>query len=308
MSVLDGLQSALNPHGHDSAIIAEIAWVLFAGASVIFLAVMAIAAYALLARRERAARLGSAAFVIWGGVVFPGVTLAALLVYSLVRANDLSVFGDGPLQVEVTGEQWWWRVHYLADGGGVDFATANEIHVPVGEPVDLRLRSADVIHSFWVPALAGKLDMLPGRETTMRIVATRAGTYRGQCAEYCGGPHTHMAFVVVAQEPEAYREWARAQRRDAAVAAGDRRAVEILESRCGACHAIRGTRAAGTRGPDLTHLATRSTLGAGRLPMNAGSVAGWIAGNQGLKPGNLMPEFRELEGEDLRAVAAFLAR
>jgi cytochrome c oxidase subunit 2 len=307
MSVLDGFQSALNPHGHDSAIIAEIAWVLFAGGGVIFVAVMAMAAYALFARRERAARLGTHAAVVGGGIVFPAVTLAALLLYSLVRANDLSTFGAGRLQVEVTGEQWWWRVHYLTGDGRVDFATANEIHVPVGEPVDLRLKSADVIHSFWVPALAGKLDMLPGRENTMRIVATRPGTFRGQCAEYCGGPHSHMAFVVVAHEPEAYREWARSQRRDAAPAPGHRRAVEILEAQCAACHAIRGTRAAGTRGPDLTHLGTRQTIGAGRLPMNAGTIAGWIAGSQKLKPGNLMPEFRELPGEDLRAVAEYLA-
>src|SRR5688572_22481078 len=148
----------LNPKGHDAGIIAEITWVLVAGGAIVFAITMAFAAWAVFAPRDRAARLGGRALVVGGGIVFPTVTLAALLVYGFVRAGDLQVARGDALRIEVTGEQWWWRVHYL-QGERTDFATANEIRIPAGRPVDLVLKSADVIHSFWVPNLAGKLDM-----------------------------------------------------------------------------------------------------------------------------------------------------
>jgi cytochrome c oxidase subunit 2 len=243
--------------------------------------------------------------VIGGGIVFPTVTLAALLVYSLWRATALATAGDGPaLRIEVTGEQWWWRVHYLDAAGRIDFATANEIHIPAGRPVDLVLRSADVIHSFWIPALAGKLDVIPGRENRMRISAFTAGRFRGQCAEYCGGPHGWMAFFVVAHEPAAFEAWAGAQRAPAQAPLLPGRA--LFESHCAACHAVRGTAAAGTRAPDLTHYASRATLGAGRLPLNQGTTMAWIATNQHLKPGNLMPEFRHFTSAELQQVGEYL--
>jgi cytochrome c oxidase subunit II len=303
--ILDGIQSALNPRGPDAALIAEMAWVLIVGAALVFAATMAVAAYAIFARRERAARLSPRALIVGGGIAFPTVTLAALLVYSLVRASDLSVAGEGALRIEVTGEQWWWRVHYLDESGRVDFATANEIHIPAGRPVDLTLRAADVIHSFWVPNLAGKLDMIPGRANRMRLTAAAPGTYRGQCAEYCGGPHGFMAFLVIAQAPEDFAAWAARQREPAAPAGGHAGAAPFA-AHCAACHAVRGTAAQGGRGPDLTHVGSRSTLGAGRLPLNAGTLAAWIASSQQLKPGNLMPQFEHFPEEELRALAGYL--
>jgi cytochrome c oxidase subunit II len=303
--VLDGIQSVLNPQAPDAAIIAEMAWVLIAGGAVVFAIVMALAAYAVFARRQHARRLSERALIVGGGIVFPTVTLAALLLYSLLRASSLAVAGDGALRIEVIGEQWWWRVHYLDARGHVDFATANEIRIPAGRPVDLQLRSADVLHSFWVPALAGKLDMIPGRTNRMRIAAPAPGRFRGQCAEYCGGPHALMAFFVVAAPEEEFAAWA-ARQREPAAAARSAPGASLFEADCGACHAVRGTPAAGTRGPDLTHVAGRLTLGAGRVPLNADTLAEWIVANQRLKPGNLMPQFEHYSREELQALAAYL--
>jgi cytochrome c oxidase subunit 2 len=291
------MQSVLNPQGPDAAIIAEISWVLFGGGAVIFTAVMALAAYALLGRIRG---VPEKLLIVGGGIVFPLVTLSALLVYSLVRAAALHPTDSAPLRIEVVGEQWWWRVHYFDAEGRRDFATANEIRVPVGRAVELELKSADVIHSFWVPVLAGKLDMIPGRTNVLRVRADRAGEFRGQCAEYCGGPHALMALYVVAEEPEQFQRWVANQRKPST-------ANNLLfTSQCGACHTVRGTAAVGTRGPDLTHVGSRLTIGAGLLPNNAGALAGWIASSQHLKPGNLMPSFEAFSGEELRGLAAYL--
>lgn len=292
--LLEGIQSALNPQGPDAALTAEISWALFAGAAVIFVGVMALAAFAVFARRENASRLSPRLLVVGGGIVFPAVTLFALLVYSLARAGALHPVEVNALRIEVIGEQWWWRVRYP------EFETANEIRVPVGRPVELVLRSADVIHSFWVPVLAGKLDMIPGRTTRLRVKAGRPGEFRGQCAEYCGGPHALMALFVVAQEPGEFEQWAAAQRAPAA------QSHPSFLKNCSTCHTVRGTPATGVLGPDLTHVGSRLTIGAGLLPANAGTFAGWIASNQHLKPGNLMPAFQHFSGEDLRALAGYL--
>ncbi len=296
----DGIQSTLNPQGPDAAIIAEMSWVLFAGASVIFVAVMAIAAYAVFASRERAQRLSPRLLVVGGGIVFPVVTLFALLVYSLARAGSLHPVEDDALRIEVVGEQWWWRVHYLDAEGRRDFATANEIRVPAGRPVELLLRSGDVVHSFWVPVLAGKLDMIPGRTNRLRVRAAQPGEFRGQCAEYCGGPHAFMALYFVAEEPVRFEKWRDAQRRPAA------QENELFIANCAGCHTVRGTPAAGLLGPDLTHVGSRLSIGAGMLPTNEGALAGWIASSQHLKPGNLMPSFQHFSGEELRSLAAYL--
>ena len=286
------MQSILNAHGPDAAIIAEMSWVLIIGALAIFVAVMAIAAYAVFGARR--SLLSSPTLIVGGGIVFPVVTLSALLVYSLVRASALHPEAPGALRIEVVGEQWWWRVRYP------DFETANEIRIPVGRPVLLELKSADVIHSFWVPALAGKLDMIPGKTNRLRVRADRAGEFRGQCAEYCGGPHAQMALYVVAVPQDDFARWADAQRRPAETA------NPLFTSHCGACHTVRGTAAAGARGPDLTHVGGRLSIGAGILPNNAGSLAGWIASSQHLKPGNLMPSFEDFSGAQLRELAAYL--
>jgi cytochrome c oxidase subunit 2 len=296
MPELQGVQSVLAAAGPEANILAEMGWVLVIGAALIFAVVMALTAWALAGRR----RLREDAFIVGGGIVFPAVTLAILLVYTLVRGEQIQAPAEGALRIEVTGEQWWWRVRYLDSRGEADFETANEVRIPAGKPVLLELKSADVIHSFWVPALAGKLDMIPGRTNRLRLLAARPGEYRGQCAEYCGGPHALMAFFVVAQEEQAFEDWLRLQRRDA------ERQDPLFNGHCGGCHTVRGTPAAGKLGPDLTHVASRKTIGAALLPMNQGAIAGWIASSQHLKPGNLMPSFDRFSGEELRVIAGYV--
>lgn len=217
--------------------------------------------------------------------------------------------GDDALVLRVKGYQWWWEVAYTDPDPSRTFLTANEIHIPIGRPVRIELVGADVIHSFWVPSLAGKQDMIPGRANEIAFTATRPGTYRGQCAEFCGLQHAHMAFLVVADEPEAFETWRREQIAEAAAPADEeaRAGQAIVTSRqCGACHAIRGTPAAGTVAPDLTHVASRRTLAAGLLPTTRGSLAAWIADPQTLKPGSNMP-LVPLSPTELRAVTAYLA-
>lgn len=306
MSVLEGPQSALAPAGPHAQEIARTAWMLFGGAAAIFVLVLALAALAIL-RRPR--WLSSRSTVVVGGVVFPLVVLGALLVDTLQGPPHLWASTMRPaLVVDVVGEQWWWRIAYLDDRGEPDFVTANEIRMPVGAPVELRLRSADVLHSFWVPPLAGKLDMIPGRSNRLVLVAEREGSWRGQCAEYCGSAHAKMALHVIALPRAEFERWRDGQRADAD-AADEAHATgrALFEANCAVCHAVRGTGAAGARGPDLTHVASRSSIGGGILPNDAASLERWIASNQRIKPGNLMPEFSHFTREELRAVTAYLA-
>lgn len=245
--------------------------------------------------------------IIWiGGFVFPVVVLTGLLVWGLGLASKLSDPPDtGDMRVRVTGEMWWWRVTYL---DGAPFVDANELHIPAGQPVVVELESADVIHSFWIPRLAGKMDMIPGRRNRIRIQADEPGIYGGQCAEYCGGPHALMGFVVVAHEPRDFARW-RASRRPAPPPADPlaRRGLHLFEtSGCGACHRVGGTAAHGLAGPDLTHVGSRRSLGAGILPNNRGTLAGWVADSQTIKPGNRMPAYKFYSGEDLQAISAYL--
>lgn len=296
------MQSALTPRGPAAEQIASIAWVLFIGGGALFVLVMALAAWALWVRPERRAWLAQKAFVVVSGIVLPVVLLSALLAY-VFASGALTHRTDEPaaLRIEVTGEQWWWRVRYLDASGHADFDTANEIRIPAGQSVELSLASADVIHSFWVPSLAGKVDMVPGRSNRLRLIAGAPGVFRGQCAEYCGGPHAQMALYVVAEGPERFAAWREAQKRPA------KGSSSLFLARCAVCHTVRGTQAAGRRGPDLTHFASRRSIGAGVLPNTQSAVADWIVASQHLKPGNLMPEFRDLEAEELRALAAYLA-
>ncbi|HYG86636.1 MAG TPA: cytochrome c oxidase subunit II [Azospirillum sp.] len=303
LAACEGPQSALRPGGRTAEDIFGLSLVLFIGAGLIFAGVMALALYAVLARPERFP--GARAWVVGGGVVFPVVALTALQVHEFAVARRLSAAG-GPetLRVEVTGFMWWWEVRYP---GGI--RTANQIVIPAGRPVEFVVATADVIHSFWIPGLGGKIDMIPGHENRLTILADTLGVYRGQCAEYCGAQHALMAFDVAVEAPERFDAWLAAQGRpaaepaDAFLAAG-RDAFLMLG--CGACHAVRGTPAAGTIGPDLTHVGSRPTLAAGTLPNSVGTLAGWIAGAQHLKPENRMPSFNIVDGETLRALAGWL--
>ena len=258
----------------------------------------------MVARHERGPYLG----VIWG-VAVSVVLLLVMTVASVVTDRALARLSlVDALHIEVTAHQWWWELQYGGSPDSARFTTANELHVPVGRPVVLTLKADDVIHSFWVPSLAGKKDLIPGRTTTLHLRADRAGRYRCQCAEFCGFEHAFMAFEVIADTPEQYDAWVAGQRRPAAdpADATTRRGQEVfLRSSCVLCHAIEGTTAAARKAPDLTHVGARTTLAAGTLPNGTSEMQRWIADPQRLKPGVNMPA-STLSGADLGALAAYL--
>jgi cytochrome c oxidase subunit 2 len=307
-SALMWIQSALVPHGPNAGAVATLSWVMFIGAALILVFVAVLAALAIALPPERRRWMTRRSFIIGWGIVFPAVTLTVLLVFGLAITRDL--LGAGRiLRIEVVGEQFWWRVHYLDRRGDTQIASANEIRIPVGQPVEFRLRSNDVIHSFWVPSLAGKLDMIPGRTNVIRFSADRPGIYRGQCAEFCGAQHALMAFYVVAMPLDEFEAWYAAEARPAmepAIALLAEGRDLFHRNGCGACHVVRGTPADGLLGPDLTHVGGRLSIAAGTFPTTVGTLAGWISSSQHLKPGNLMPSFGNLEGRELRAIAAYL--
>jgi cytochrome c oxidase subunit 2 len=241
-----------------------------------------------------------------------GVSIALLLVLivaSVLTDRALARMSlANAVNIDVTGHQWWWELNYRGDQPSDTFTTANELHVPVGRPVLLRLNGADVIHTFWVPSLSGKKDLIPGRTTTLQFRADHAGRYRGQCAEFCGLQHAFMAFEVVAEPPDRYDAWVAAQRQPAPepTDATLRRGQEVfLGSACIMCHAIGGTIAGGRNAPDLTHIGGRTTLAAGTLPNRPAEMARWIADPQQFKPGANMPA-TQLSSDDMNALVAYL--
>ena len=242
-------------------------------------------------------------FVVLSGIVVTGAVLAVTFVVSLFVLDDLAASDDPDLTIEVVARDWWWEVRY--PGGAV---TANEIQIPVGEQVDVRLPTADVIHSFWVPELQVKEDHIPGMDNELRLEADRAGRYRGQCAEFCGLQHAHMRFYVEAQSPDDFEDWLADQARPARQprTAAARRGLETFEgASCAGCHTVRGTSADGDLGPDLTHLADRRTIGAGLMRLTSDHLADFIADPQDDKPGASMPP-TELTPAEVRAVTAYL--
>jgi cytochrome c oxidase subunit 2 len=205
--------------------------------------------------------------------------------------------------IEITARQWWWQAHYLSNDSARDFVTADEIHIPAGQPVRLRLIGGDVIHSFWVPQLAGKMDTIPGQTNETWLEAAAPGTYRGQCTEYCGVQHAHMGLVVVADTPADFRKWWDHQ---LDMPASDNvPGQDVFESHCGGCHTVRGTDAAGSLGPDLSHLMQRTTLASVSLPNDHASLARWISDPQAVKPGSQMPA-PQLSGSELAQVQSYL--
>jgi cytochrome c oxidase subunit 2 len=264
----------------------------------------------------------SVVMIVAGGVIFPLIVLSVLWVLTLQSMAANSEPDRPPaFTVDVVGLQWWWEVRYPEFGG---FATANEVHIPAGRPVRLRLTTKDVIHSFWVPQVMGKMDMIPGKVNETWMQAHRPGVYRGQCAEYCGSQHANMALYVVVHPPAEFETWLARERAPAArPTAGDALQGQqvFLSSPCVACHTIRGVSQAtplGTefefgqnqpftaiRGPDLTHFGGRLSIGAGAVPNTAGNLGGWISDSQAFKPGNRMPPI-PLSGPDLQALIAYL--
>jgi len=242
------------------------------------------------------------------GVAVSAVPLVIALVWTLLTLS--AVAGPPPhpaLILEVTGHQWWWEVRYDADRPSDTFTTANEIHIPVGVPVLVRLHGGDVIHSFWVPKLTGKTDTIPGQTNVSWLQADQPGVYRGQCGEFCGFQHAHMAFDVIAEPPADFARWQAGQRQGAPAPARPEevRGLALVEYRCGLCHQVRGTDAGAVSGPDLTHLMSRRMLAAGTLANNPGNLVGWMQDPQGIKPGTQMPE-QYLSSRQLSDVLAYL--
>jgi cytochrome c oxidase subunit 2 len=308
LAACDGPQSALDPAGREAEATFELFVAMGVAALIIWAGVVALAIYAPRARTAAGPRAHTA-IIVGGGVVLPVVVLTAHLVYGLGHLPGiLARAPEGRTAIEVTGAQWWWRVRYLVPGRE-PIELANEIWLPVGRRIDVRLLSRDVIHSFWIPPLAGKLDATPGRANILSLQPTATGTYRGACAEYCGASHARMNLIVRVVEPDQFDAWLSAQAQPAAAAAdADAQQGEraFLERGCTACHTIRGTPAQGRVGPDLTHVGTRQTLAAGLLPMNAAEMRRWISTTRLLKPSAHMPPFASLGDEELAALTTYL--
>ncbi len=301
------LQSVLHPAGPDAEILAQFAWVLFAGAALIFGAVMALT---MLGLRKRQREVKPMHWILGLGVAFPVTVLSVLLAWSTWRSGQLAAqHSRQTLQIAVVAKMWWWEVRYRDPVSGRDIVSANEIHIPAGQTVYLGISTSDVLHSLWVPALNGKMDAIPGRVTGLTLNAARAGVYRGQCAEYCGEQHARMALHVVAHEPGQFQTWlARESRAAAAPSAGllERGREAFLARGCVACHTIRGVGGTSQLGPDLTHVGSRLHIAAGTLRNHRGTLGGWIADPQSIKPGARMPAASGMDGETLRALATYL--
>ena len=300
----------LAPHSTQADQTKFLFWLMIGIASGVFVVYIGLLFYAMFRRSTQPSRFerspaSAISFVLIAGALIPLMLLIVVFTYSIrgLAAEQLSS-GD-PIDIQVVGHQYWWEVKYPGANG---FATANEIHIPVGREVVFHVTAADVIHSFWVPQLAGKIDAIPGQDNTLKVKATSAGSYLGHCAEFCGDQHAHMQFLVVAEPDSDYNAWVQGQQAHAATPNSDealRGQQVFLGSACVYCHAVRGTNASGTLGPDLTHLASRSQLAAGTIPNNIGGLAGWITNPQSIKPGVLMPP-TQLSSEDLQSLLAYL--
>ncbi|ABE36005.1 cytochrome c oxidase subunit II [Paraburkholderia xenovorans] len=248
---------------------------------------------------------------IYIGTGVSSIVLLAILVYVLITLESVASPAAHPqLTLTVTAYDWWWKVDYADDPDPLrNFSTANEIHIPVGQPVKILLKSADVVHAFWVPQLAGKTQTIPGQTNEQWIQADQPGIFRGQCSQFCGAQHAHMAFEVVAQSPADFAAWRAAQGRTAGGSAGDAAVAagrHLFAERCAGCHTIRGSDAAGLQAPDLTHLLSRRTLAAGALTNTPEHLLDWIEHAQRIKPEALMPDIPLTTG-DAAALSAYLA-
>lgn len=310
-----GWQSALNAQGAPAQRLEELIFWIVTTCAFVWMIVIVLLAKALWRRREpardplyvdaqREHRMMLAVLLGIGATV---LIITSFTVESFFTTRALTMASPADLTVVVHGKQWWWDIEYPGSGTP-PLKIANEIHIPVGRNVRVELEGDDVIHSFWVPSLAGKQDLIPGRKNVLNIRAEREGVYRGQCAEFCGMQHAHMAFLVIADEAGEFQKWSQSQAAPSVAATNPEietgREV-FLSKPCAACHTVRGTSAKGGTGPDLTHVGSRRFIAAGMLPTTVGSLAAWIADPQTIKPGNNMPMV-PLAPEELRAVAAYM--
>ncbi len=305
--------SILDHHGPEARHVAGVWWLMFVLASAVYVVVAGLVVIAILKGRRRTSAAGPAssadergdsAFIWFGGIVAPVLILAVLVVVTVNTTKDLRKAEADELVVEVTAKRWWWDVRY-PDAG---VATAAEIHIPVGRPIDVVLRSDNVIHSFWVPQLAGKVDAIPGQTNHLRFQAEEAGTYLGACAEYCGLQHARMGFIVIADSPADFDRWL-ARRTGAGTGPTSEQAAAgqrvFMRETCAGCHTIRRTEATGDVGPDLSDFGSRQWIGSITVENTPANLATWISDSQTMKPGNLMPPI-SLDPDELTALVTYL--
>lgn len=305
--------SPLDPHSPQSHHIATLWWWMLVVAGIVFLGAVAMLVLGWLRREQRGlpfvgeSERANTILVVAFGMAIPIAILVALFVVSdlvLLNETDAPEASETTMTVTAIGHQWWWEARY----GDSRAVTANEIHIPARTHVQLVARSADVIHSFWVPELNRKIDMIPGQSNSIELYAEEPGVYRGQCAEFCGLQHAHMAFLVYAEPPDRFREWLAATERPAAepASAEARRGQRLfMENACSACHTIAGTEAQGTIGPDLTHVASRQTLAANTIENSPANLFRWVQNPQSIKPGDKMPGLG-LGAARFHAIVAYL--
>jgi len=300
--------SITDPKGSEAHTIAGVWWLMCGLAAAVYIVVggfILVAAFRGRGTPEgRPSRIRDNTFIWVGGIIVPALILLVLGAATVHASNTLRKPEKNALRIEVVGKRWWWAVSYP----DLKFDTADEVHIPVGRPIEIGLDSDNVIHSFWVPQLGGKVDLIPGQHNVWRMKATKEGTYRGECAEYCGLEHAKMNFLVVAQSPASFDTWALRHQRPPSEPVSQLAAngqVVFMRAPCAGCHTIRGTTAQGTIGPDLTDIGSRLTLGANTVPNTEGYLGGWIVNSQTIKPGNLMPPI-PLSSNDLQALIAYL--
>jgi cytochrome c oxidase subunit 2 len=311
MSSAQVQQSVLSPAGGQAASIHQLWSLMLWTTTVVFIVVIAFLVVGILRKGEgsqSSAAQRSLSIAVSVGVAATALILIVFLAASIWTGRKLEAFQSNAVTVNVVGHQWWWEFEYEEDVPSRRVHTANELHIPVNRPIVLKVTSRDVIHSIWVPNLQGKRDLIPGYTTAISLEADHPGIFRGQCAEFCGMQHAHMAFDIVAEPQADFDRWLNAMRQPApppTTSEATHGRDVFRYARCAGCHAVQGTDAAGLLGPDLTHLATRSTLGAGTLPNTPDELARWIRDPQVIKPGNQMPA-NPLPDDDLKALVAYL--
>ncbi|MGH9716663.1 MAG: cytochrome c oxidase subunit II [Candidatus Acidiferrales bacterium] len=312
-----GSESMLNPAGAAAHRISTLGWIVFITFMVVSLIMWIIVIWVAVRRRGKLSdhapydATGGEPWILAGGILIPIVVLTVMFVLSLDTMSHFPMDPkkDPPPQIIVVGHQWWWEIHYVSGPVDQHFATANELHIPVGENVDIQLRTADVLHSFWIPRLHGKMDLVPNLPNLIRIEASHPGVYRGQCSVFCGDQHAHMAMLVIAQTPADYASWVADQRTDGAQPTSpEAQAGEqvFLSAPCALCHRVRGTAADGVVAPDLTHVGSRLSLASDTLVNNRANLAAWITHAQSLKPGVEMPNLTQFTGLQLRDMVDYL--
>lgn len=307
LSGCDGAYSILDPASTSAAIAASFWWGMFIWFTLVLVAVVVLWLYAM-ARKGRPQQDATAVrqgrrWILGGGIILPLVSIAVLMAFGLPLGHRTLPAKESPtMGIQVVGHQWWWEVRY-PDAGVI---TANQLHIPAGEPVNIHVTGEEVIHAFWVPRLAGKIDMIPGHINVIQLEAEEPGLYHGHCSEFCGLLHAHMAFTVRAHTREEFEAWLRARQAPTKLGPAEHGIAADFQKYCGRCHRVAGV-SSGTEGPDLSDVGSRDSLGAGTIPLEDGAILRWLNDHQSLKPGNLMPEHKgRVPPETLEAIAEWL--